>query len=77
MTRILIIVVAFVVGGGALLGGACSPRAQDSGLRVYDLGTVCLYAEAQNWGGLWGVTKAELGMGPTVPCPDGRSATPR
>ena len=76
MTRILIIVVAFVVGGGALLG-VWSLRAQDLGLRVYDLGHVCLYAEASNWGGLWGVTKEELKMGPTVPCPDGRSATPR
>ncbi len=74
MTRILIIVVAFVVGGGALLG-VWSLRAQDSGLRVYDLGHVCLYAEASNLGGLWGVTKEELRMGPTVPCPDGRSAT--
>ena len=76
MTRILIIVVAFVVGGGALLG-VWSLRAQDSGLRVYDLGHACLYAETQNWGGLWGVTKEDLKMGPTVPCPDGRSATPR
>ena len=53
MTRILIIVVAFVVGGGALLG-VWSLRAQDSGLRVYDLGHACLYAETQNWGGVVG-----------------------
>ena len=73
MKRILIIVVGFVVGGGALFG-VWSLSAQDSGLRIYDLGNMCLYAEASNFGGLWGVTKAELGMGPSVPCPDGRPA---
>ena len=78
MKRMLIIVLGLVVGGGALLG-VRSLRAQEtrSGLRIYDIGNVCLYAEASNYGGLWGVTKTELGMGPSAPCPDGRSATPR
>ena len=67
MTRILIIAVAFVVGGGALLG-VWSLRAQDSGLRVYDLGHACLYAEGQsNFGGVVGRDERRFADGANRP----------
>jgi hypothetical protein len=39
-----------------------------TGVRVHDLGALCLY-ESNNQGGLWGVTKEELHVAVSDSCP--------
>ena len=68
MTRALLVIAALVFCVGIIWAQEPSIKASRTGLRIHDLGTLCIY-EANVQSGVWGITKEQLRLAPSDSCP--------